>query len=165
MKNIYELTSQYLELQDMLSDEDVDPDVLRDTLEAIEGEYDEKIESYCEVIRNLESELHGVSEELVRFSIRKKRLQGNIDRLKKAMQDSMYKTGRMSAGGKKFHVYVKKVGGLLPVELDVPVEELPPELVKYKIEADNEAIRKYLDEGVASPWCHYGERAERLVIK
>ena len=163
--NIYELTNQLLDLQEMLEDEDVDQEVLRDTLDAVSGEYDEKLENYCKIIRNLEALRDGIVKERVRLASREKTIQNNIDKMKTAMHESMVLTGRTTAGGKQFKVFVKKNGGKLPIVLDVPVEELPPDLVRYKMEADNDAIRKYLDEGVASPWCHYGERGEHLEVK
>ena len=70
--NIYELTNQLLDLQEMLEDEDVDQEVLRDTLDAVSGEYDEKLENYCKIIRNLEALRDGIVKERVRLASREK---------------------------------------------------------------------------------------------
>ena len=42
MANIYELTNDFLELLNMLEDEEVDEEVIMDTLESIEYEIEDK---------------------------------------------------------------------------------------------------------------------------
>ena len=44
-------------------------------------------------------------------------------------------------------------------------DELPQEFQKVTIEANNEAIRKALDEGQELEFAQYGERGESLRIK
>ena len=42
MSSIYELTGEYMELMDMLEDEEVDEQTIIDTLEALDGEIKNK---------------------------------------------------------------------------------------------------------------------------
>ena len=46
MSSIYELTGEYLELMDMLEDEEVDEQTIIDTLEALDGEIENKADNY-----------------------------------------------------------------------------------------------------------------------
>ena len=55
MSTLYELTGQYMDLMEMA--EEADPDVLRDTLEGIEGEIEDKADNYAKVIRTLEGQV------------------------------------------------------------------------------------------------------------
>ena len=160
---LYELTGAFLELQDMM--DEADPDVIRDTMEAIEGDFDEKIENYAKVIRNQQAKLEAIDAEVKRLRERARIVTANIDRMKATMMEAMKATGRTKVDGELFKVAVRKNGGKLPVVVDVDVLELPPELVRYDVKPDTDAIRAYLDTGVISPWCHYGERGESVVIK
>ena len=47
MSTLYELTNDYLTLLDMAEDPDVEEDVLRDTMEGIEGEIEIKADGYA----------------------------------------------------------------------------------------------------------------------
>lgn len=55
MSNIYELTSNYEHLLNMLYDEDVDEQAILDTLESIEGDIEDKADGYAKIIKELEA--------------------------------------------------------------------------------------------------------------
>lgn len=164
ISKLYELTTDLLTLQEMLESPMDDEDVLADTLEAVQGEYELKLESYCKVIKNLEADMEALKAEAKRLTDKRKVLEANVDRLKKAMFDSMKATGTDKVKGSIFTVAIQKNGGKLPVIVDVPTEELPDECVKVVESPDLEAISKLLDAGKCV-FAHYGERGESLRIK
>ena len=54
MSTLYEITGQYLELLDMLQNsDDIEGEILKDTLEGIEGELEVKAENYAKIIKEL----------------------------------------------------------------------------------------------------------------
>ena len=161
--NLYELTEELIELQDMMSEE-CDEQVLLDTIEAVEGEFDAKIEGYCKVIKNLEADAKALKEEAKRLSARQKSIENNISRMKNAMTEALRQTGRTEAGG-LLKAKIQKNGGMLPLIVTEPSERLPEAFRKVSYEADNEAIRKALDEGQELSFASYGERGESLRIK
>ena len=82
------------------------------------------------------------------------------------MYEAMKITGKTSSGGTILKATIQKNGGALPIVWDDPdAESLPEEfrLIEYK--ANNEAIRKALDDGQELPFAHYGERGESIRIK
>ena len=163
MAKLYELTSDLMTLQEMLEG-DIDDQCLLDTLEAVQGEYEVKLESYCKVIKNLEADMDALKAEAKRLTDKRKTLENNIDRLKKAMFDSMKATGTDKVKGTLFTVAIQRNGGKLPVIVDVDVSELPDELVKIVESPDLDAIGKLLEQG-ESLYAHFGERGESLRIK
>ena len=164
MSSLYEVTGNILALQEMLESPIDDEDILKDTLEAVQGEYEAKIESYCKVIRNIEADIQAIETEVTRLSEKKKVLKNNIDRLKKAMFDSMKATNTPKVKGSVFTVAIQRNGGKLPVIVDVETAYLPKELVKVVESPDLEAIAKLIDSG-NTQYAHYGERGESLRIK
>ncbi len=160
---LYELTADLLTLQEMLEDT-VDDQCLLDTLEGVQGEYEIKLEAYCKVIKNIEADMEALKAEAKRLMDRRKVLENNVDRLKKAMFDSMKATGTDKVKGQIFTVAIQRNGGKLPVIVDVPTEDLPDELVKVVESPDLEAIGKLLEAG-ESKYAHFGERGESLRIK
>ena len=164
MSSLYEVTGNILALQELLESPLDDENILKDTLEAVQGEYEQKIESYCKVIRNIETDIEAFKIEAKRLTEKAKMLEKNRDRLKKAMFDSMKATNTNKVKGQIFTVAIQKNGGKLPVIVDVETDYLPKELVKVVESPDLEAIAKLLEQG-ESPLAHWGERGESLRIK
>lgn len=166
MSNLYELTGDLLQLQSMLED-DVDPQVLADTLEGVQGEYDFKIESYAKVIRNLEANVVAIKSEVDRLTAKRKVLENNIDRLKKVMFDSMRATNTTKVKGQLFTVAIQKNGGKIPVITapDADTSKLPDELVIFTEKPNLDAIRELLEAGKPVDGFSLGERGESLRIK
>ena len=166
MASIYDITGRALALCEMADDGELEEEVFKDTLEAIEGEYDDKIESYCKVIKNIEGDVEAVAAEIKRLQDKKKAMEGNVDRMKRVMYESMKALGRSDAGGTILKAKIQKNGGKLPLVMDeMDAEVLPEEFRRVKYEADGEAIRQALDAGRELNFAHYGERGESLRIK
>ena len=91
---MYDLTGNFLVLQEMMSVPDVDPETIQDTLEAMDGDYEEKLENYGKVITNLSILAAGIDEEEKRLKARKKTINNQIDRLKKNIKESMIALGK-----------------------------------------------------------------------
>lgn len=167
MSSLYEVTGDLLQLQSMLEEDDVDPEVLAGTLEAVQGEYEIKLESCCKVIKNLEADVVGVKAEVDRLTGKRKGLENNIDRLKKAMFNSMKATDTPKIKGQLFTVAIQKNGGKIPVIVasDADTSKLPDKLVIVTEKANLDAIREALEAGKTVEGYSLGERGESLRIK
>jgi len=159
---LYDLTADYLELQEMMED-DISDDALLDSMESIEGLYEDKIDGYAAVIRTLEAEATAYKEEADRMAGKAKVICNNINRMKKAMYESMLQTGIRKVKGKRFTVSVQKNGGKAPFVLtwDNP-DTLPDNLVERK--PNIEAIREFTEKN-GETYGYFAERGESLWIK
>ena len=92
MSTLYELTGQYLALMDIA--EDADPDALRDTLEGLEGEFEDKADNYAKVIKNLEGQADVLDKEIDRLQRKKSRINNSIKSIKSNLERSMLVTGK-----------------------------------------------------------------------
>ena len=77
---LYELTDQYNQLLEM-ADCDIPEDVLRDTLESISQEFDEKADSIACLIKDLDAEANAIRLEEVQLASRRKSRQKTADKL------------------------------------------------------------------------------------
>ena len=159
---LYDLTADYLELQEMMED-DISDDALRDSMESIEGLYEDKLDGYAMVIRTLTAEADAFKTEAARMKAKADTITRNIDRMKKAMYESMLQTGIRKVKGKRFTVSVQKNGGKAPFVLtwDNP-DTLPDELVERK--PNIEAIREFTEKN-GETYGYFAERGESLRIK
>lgn len=165
MASLYELTNDLIEFQEMCNDPDVDLNdkAIKDTLEGLEGSYDDKVEAWVKVIKNLSGELKAVKEEADRLTKRTRTIKNNIESMKRALITSMELTGRKTAGN-VLKASVAQNGGVLPIVIDENAE-IPFEFQKVTVEPNNEAIRDALDHGKELPFAHYGERGVHINIK
>lgn len=166
MSNLYELTNDMVNLQWLLY-EDVEDDVLKDTLDAVKGEYEIKLENLCKVIRNLEADKEAHKTEADRHDKIAKTIDNNIKRLKDSMFNSMKVTGTSKVKGELFTVSIQKNGGKVPLiqSPDMDIRKLPNQLVTIIEKPNTDAIRSALEGGNKVSGFSLGERGESLRIK
>lgn len=165
MSTMYELTSNYLELLELASNPEIDPQAITDTLEAIDAEIEIKAENTAKVLRELESMSAALKAEEQRLNARRKSIDANCERIKSGLYEAMKTTGKTKFKTALFSFAITKNGGKIPVVVDVDTADLPDELVIITEKPNVDAIREYLDKNGESPLAHYGERGESLRIK
>lgn len=167
--NLYELTDEFLQLQQMLEDPDIDSDVINDTLEAVGGEIEVKADGYAKVIRNMEGTITAIKQEQERLANKRSLLESNIKRLKDNLQQAMVTTGKTKFKTDLFSFNIQKNGGALPVVVDVTTDKLPDECVIITEKPDLKALAAFLQDPVFGDlykqYAHFGVRGESLRIK
>lgn len=84
---LYEMTEQARALYELLQEGEIDETTLADTLEAIGA--DEKLETYCKLIRQYEADIEGIKKELDRLTAKKKTAENAVERLKNGVYEFM----------------------------------------------------------------------------
>ena len=72
--NLYELTEQYLALQEMAYDPEVDEQVFQDTMEGLWGEIEDKADGYAKIILGMKADIEALRAEEMRLAARRKGL-------------------------------------------------------------------------------------------
>lgn len=167
MRTLYELTSDYMELLDLMDNPEIDEQAIIDTMEGLQGEIEDKADGYAKVMKQMDAEAEGLEKEIERLTARKRTIQRNKDLMKTRLRDAMIATGKLKIKTELFGFSVVNNGGKLPVIYATDPEQLPE---AYKIEvktykANDEAVRKALDAGKESPFFRYGERGKSLRIR
>ena len=163
--NIYDLTADFLQLQEMLEDPDVESDEIKAAMDDLNIEIEKKADGYAKVIRNLEGNLAAVKAEQEKLTGKKNLLESGIKRLKEDLQAAMTATGKRKFKTDLFSFNIQRNGGADPVVVDVPTEELPDDLVIVSEKPDLKAIAAYIKETGDITFAHFGERGESLRIK
>lgn len=161
MSTLYELTGEYLQLCDMLSDEEENNQVILDTLEAIDGELEDKADNYAKLVKNLEADAKAIKTEIERLTQRKQSLEKRADMIKQTLENSMRATGKTKFKTLLFSFNISKNGGKAPLLLTGEV----PEEYRKPGEPDNQRIREALETGEKLNFAAIGERGESLRIK
>ena len=163
MSSLYDITGRALALMEMADNGELEEEVLKDTWEGLEGEFDAKAEVYCKVIKNIDGDVKALDAEIKRLTEKKKALENNISRMKDTLYQSMKAIGKEKAGGQILKASIQKNGGVLP--LIYKDEDVPADFQKVEMKTDTAKIREQLDKGVELSFAHYGERGESIRIK
>ena len=148
MANIYELTESIRLLWDLMDQGELDDDVLKDAMMNSQEDLKDKLEGYCKFIRQMESDVDGISAEINRLQDRKTVLKNTIERSKNVMQMAMETAGEKKVKGQIFTISVQ--ANPESVVLDEQyIENIPPEYLKVKDpEVDKAKLKEDLKNGV-----------------
>lgn len=162
---LYELQQDYLTLLDMMDDENIDPQAITDTMEAVEGDLKMKAENYAKIMKNISGDIEKLKAEEKRIANRRKSLENNVDVMKQKLFETMKTTGKEKFKTPLFSFSIAKNGGKLPIVIDVDYASLPDDLVVVDKKPNLESIRSLLEAGGECKIAHFGERKESLRIR
>ena len=141
---LYEITGEILELLMMAEDSELDQKMIRDTMEGLDFEFEEKAEAYAKVVKTLEMDIAGLDEEIQRMTKRKATIKNNIDRLKRSLEGAMIATGKRKFKTPLFGFGIQKN----PPSLNVLDETKIPEefWIEQQPKLDKKAALAYVKE-------------------
>ncbi len=160
--SLYQLTNNYEAVLNMLYDEEVDEQMILDTLEAIDGEIEDKADNYAKIIKELEAKLNARKEEAKRLTESAKVFENRIKALKSNLFNAMKATGKTKFATDLFSFNIAKNGGKQTLTID---GEVPEEYIKTITENDTDKIRQALEKGEKLTFAHLEPRGENLKIK
>lgn len=159
MATLYELTGQFRELLELVEQGEVDPEMLADTLEGLEGEIEIKADGYAKVIKELEGKTAMLKGEIERLSNRKSAIENNIKAMKESLEMAMITVDKTKFKTNLFSFNIQKNPAKLVITGEVPKDYLIPQEPKV----DNKAIKDLLKEKEL-PFAHL-EQSESLRIR
>lgn len=162
MSNLYQLTNNYETVLNMLYDEEVDEQMILDTLESIEGEIEDKADGYAKIIKELEARRDARKAEAKRLTESAKVFENRVNTLKQNLFNTMKATGKTKFATDLFTFNIAKNGGLQKITIE---GEIPEEYTKTVVEADMDKIREALRVLGDLPFAHLEPRGESLRIK
>ena len=162
MSNLYELTNNYETVLNMLYDEDVDEQMILDTLESNEGEIEDKADGYAKIMKELEAKSNARKAEAKRLNESAKIFENRVNFLKQNLFNAMKQTGKTKFSTNLFNFNIARNGGKQALTID---GDVPKEYTKTIIENDTDKIRQALENGEKLPFAHLEPRGESLRIR
>ena len=156
METLYDITERYQTVLSMM-EEDGEDEVLKETLDAIEGEFEGKADNIVGMIKALElnkGSLNGqrqvFEKEVQALKDKETAIDNKIAWLKKYLCDAMIALDKPKFKTDKFSFWTKKTSGAVVIDGIVPMEFLKvPEP-----QPDKTAIKKAIDSGEKFTWAH-----------
>lgn len=161
--SMYQMTEEWQNVFEMLSDPDIPEEAVMDTIEMIEADMDIKADSYAKIIKTMDGSISTIDAEIKRLQDRKASMNNRKNWLKSGLEQMMRMTGRMKFKTALFSFNIQKNGGVVPVVFN-PEARVPAEWLKPG-DPDTGKIRKFLESGGELPFATLGERGESLRIR
>lgn len=143
--NLYELSLSFQEVQNM----DLDPEVMKDTLDSIGGTFENKAENMAKLIRNLESDRLAYKEEEDRLKTKRQAVENKLKWLKTYLKDCTKLTGKTKFKSGIFNFSIQKN----PVSVNINNKKILPEdyLIPQSPKVNNTLLKKALKDGIEVP--------------
>ena len=163
MSTLYELTDEYMQLNEIMSDPEINPQTIADTMEGIEGELEIKAESYAKIIQIHKGKVAAIEKEIERLQAMKSLETSNIKRMQSALQYSMELTGKLKFKTPLFSFGIQKNPPSVTID---NMELLPKEyLVPQEPKVDKKAILADLKNGRMLEGIAHLEQGQSLRIR
>lgn len=143
--NLYELSLSFQEVQNM----DLDPEVMKDTLDSIEDAIENKAENIAKLIRNLESDVSAYKEEEDRLKTKRQATENKVKWLKTYLEDNMKLTGKTKFKSGMFNFAIQKN----PASVNITDEKIIPGefLIQQPPKVDKTSLKEILKRGIEVP--------------
>lgn len=138
MAKLYEIKNEFNELLLMADEQGLSLDDIKDTMDGIEFEFEEKADSTAKMIKTLIADADSVKAEKDRLAKRETALRNSADNLKKYLETMMLEVKKKKFKTTLFSFNIQKN----PKTVKVEVEELL--LKKYLIKQPDKVNRKQL---------------------
>jgi hypothetical protein len=125
----------------------------------------EKVDNYCGLIRELESRAAARKAEAKRLAERSNIDASAVDRLKSRLLWFFEAHQLKTLETARFRVTAAQNGGLAPLIISAPLEEIPDEFIEFVRKPMNPMIRELLEAGERLPFAELGERGKSIRIK
>ena len=125
----------------------------------------DKVDSYCGLIRELEARRDARMEESKRLQQRATTDWNAILRLKARLLAFFEAHQIKTLETARFRVTAAQNGGVAPLHITAPLEEIPDEFIEFIRKPMNPMIREMLEAGEKLPFAELGERGKSIRIK
>ncbi|MFW9872188.1 MAG: siphovirus Gp157 family protein [Candidatus Thorarchaeota archaeon] len=142
---LYNLVGQINDLFIKSITEDLEGDVLKDTLESLEMETESKIDNIVKWIKNMQADVAALKEEEERLNNRRKSIENRISKIKEYLQSQISLLPDKKFKNSLFKVYIQKN----PESLDIKENAIIPEDFKILQEPkiDKKGLLDWLKKG------------------
>ena len=161
MATLYKLAEEYRELLEMLEDDSVDQEVLNDTLEGIDGEFEVKADNCARLISELDGAAGVIDKEIERLKTRKEVVSNNAKRVKQCLEQAMITTGKKKFKTSLFGFNIQKNPPSVVIDQE---NQIPEEYwIAQKPKLDKASLKTFLKDNKVD-FAHL-EQSEGLRIK
>jgi len=165
MTALYTITEQFKELAALAENADEDLAIaLRDTMEGIEGEFQEKGKAIAMVTLNIDGDLEAIQSQIDRLTERKRVITNRKESLKEYLRTNMEASGITKISHPLFTITCGKGKPIVVIDDE---KAIPDDYVSVNVSSapDKAAIARAIKEGIEVPGAHTETGKSSISIK
>lgn len=162
MSSLKELTTDLQEIQEMAKDPEISADMLADTIEGLEGMFNEKAISIAHVIGNNNADIDAIDKEIERLQGRKKILNNSINHLKSYLFFGMQAANIRKITDPQYTLSIAKGREVVSVDDE---SKIPDEFFRVTRSVNKSAINEAIKSGAEVPGTSKTMSSETLRIR
>ena len=157
---LYKMTEAF----NQLSDSDLGAEYIKDTIESLEYDFQEKGVNIIKLTSGWESDVEAIDSEIKRLQARKKAIQNKSDSLREYLRQNMQAAGISKIECPLFNISLSKPTKVAVIDND---ELIPDEYVTVKtvVSPDKRKILSALKDGVDIPGARLEDGNGRLTVR
>lgn len=162
---LYKLADEYLQAAELLSELDMPPEVVADTLESLQGDLEVKATNIAMFVRQLEVTAESIAEAEKAMAARRKAMAARAAQIKDYLFINMKRTGISKIDSPYFSISIRKN----PPKVEILQSSgVPDEFIRHPPvpppEVDKKAVADYIKAGNNPEWATLTQ-TERVEIK
>lgn len=166
---LYEITAQYQRLMDDIAEGNIPAEAVKDTLDAVEGEFDLKLDNLACYVKSLNAEAKAIKNEIDTLTERMKSKQAEADRLIEYMYGEMSEVGKDKIETARCKLTIKQNPEAVTISDNAAFIEWAQinndDLLTYARPTINKTkIKETIKSGETVPMCSI-TRGQRLEVK
>lgn len=162
MTTLRDLGEDLAQIQELANDPESDPRALDDTIEGLQGMFEDKAVRIVHVLANNDSDVAAIDAEIKRLQDRKKVMVNGKERLKDYLRYNMEKTGVTKISSPLFTITLAKGRSSVVVEDD---SALPEDYKRVTVSPDKTLIAKAIKDGYDVPGARLEQGQPSVRIK
>lgn len=155
---LYEISKDYRQIQEM----DFDPQVMSDTLESLQGDFEDKANKIARVNANMSAEIDAIKAEITRLTAMKKVRENKQNALKDYLRLNMESCAITKMTCPLFTITLRKPVKVVSID---DAESIPRDYYKVTESIDKSLIKQALKDGHAVKGASLKDGNPGLVIK
>mgnify|MGYP000853085049 FL=1 len=148
MNILYDLTDKLTSLQRQAESGNVDPQAIADTMEMVEGDFEDKAVGYVQVYKSIDADVKEIDAEIKRLQERRSSFKNNANTIKQRLVQAMVETGHEHIKTPLFTIYTRRT---VSVQAPEDPNKLPPEFIKTTLMVNKSDLKKALQAGREVP--------------
>lgn len=146
--NIFNLSDDYMQILSMMEDPDLDKQMLKDTMEGIEGALEDKFDNYVFVAKEMQADIKALEETIKELQARKDSKESNLKKMKEIMTLVMNTTGKVKFKTSLHSYWVQKNPESVVIDTE-DVRAIPEDYLTFKEPEPNKtAINAAIKDGM-----------------
>ena len=164
MTSLYEITGQYRSMIDALSAMEPDDPAFADTIEGMDGIFDDKAVNVIAYARNLEATAEAIKTAIAEMEERRKKLEAKAERLRDYVRISMQLIGKDTINHPWFDLRIKKNPAKVVIDDESSLDAKFWRVPEPKPVVDKKLIASAINDGETVTGAHI-EQGTRLEVK